>query len=190
MGRQARLKHEQRLARAQQAARAALGLIDDWRGQTAPSDIGKGMDVRRARSTFIDGINAKGGPVYTGWVPVTSSDSVTTPSDDDARLGDIYTHTAKHRHPTSGTDDAARRYDAARRADEASRRERERMNQEPVTIEARMPEAWEDWAMRSRVQFVGGASRPDCTKARRDPRKAQAQRKAQGQARRQARKRR
>lgn len=96
----------------------------------------------------------------------------------------LYAQTAEPAPSNSRTDDAARR------ADEASRRERERMNQEPVTIEARMPDAWEDWAMRSRVQFVGGASRPDCTKARRDPRKARDKRKAQAQARKQARKRR
>lgn len=184
MGRQSRRKHEQRLARARERHEGRV-VVDEWSELPDPTGSGKVVRVRRMGRAFIDGINSKGGPVYTGWVPVTSSDSVSAPSDPNNpnnNFGSLYALTAAPTPSNSRTDDAARR------ADEASRRERERMAQEPVTIEARMPEAWEDWAWRSRVQVVGGASRPDCTKVRRDPRKASAKRKAQAQARKQARK--
>lgn len=128
--------------------------------------------------------------------PTASSSPIVTVSSDThtSDSGDTYIHTSQHPNRTSGTDDAARRYDAARRADEASQRERERLSREgiikaqaPRTPDPHTPDPREAWALASRVNGVGGASRPDCTKATHDPDKARAKRKAQAKARKTAR---
>ncbi len=115
----------------------------------------------------------------------SSSPIVTVSSDTHTSDSDYtYTHTSQHPNRTSGTTDAARR------ADEASQRERERLSREGVTIKAQAPhspDTREAWALASRVGAVGGASRPDCTKASHDPHKARAKRKAQAKARKTAR---
>lgn len=109
MGRQARIKRERSKARQAQA----LPVVDEWRDIPDPMNSGKVVRVRATNRDFIDEINREGGPVYTGSALVTSSDSVSAPTDPDNNFGSLYALTAAPTPSNSRTDDPARRADEA-----------------------------------------------------------------------------